>query len=46
MNSQFNEKELLKLFKKFQELDEGSAGLLTNKEMLNLAEFKYTPFRS
>ena len=45
MNSQFNENELFKLYKKFQELDEQTAGVLTNQELLNLSEFKFTPFR-
>lgn len=46
MNSQFNEKELLRLYKKFQDLDEHSKGVLTNRQLLNLPEFKYTPFRT
>jgi hypothetical protein len=46
MNSQFNEKELLKLYQKFQELDEDNAGALTNKQLLNLDEFRFTPFRT
>lgn len=46
MNSQFNEKELLKLYQKFGELDETKQGKITNKELLNLAEFRFTPFRS
>jgi Ca2+-binding EF-hand superfamily protein len=46
MNSQFNEKELLKLYKKFSELDEDNHGELTNRQLLNLPEFRFTPFRS
>jgi len=45
MNSQFQEDELLKLYEKFQTLDENTAGVLTNQQLLNLDEFKYTPFR-
>ena len=41
-----NEKELLRLYKKFQDLDEHSKGVLTNRQLLNLPEFKYTPFRT
>ena len=41
-----NEAELVKLYKKFQELDEDQTGTLTNKQLLNLAEFRYTPFRT
>lgn len=46
MNSQFNESELLKLYKKFQDLDDDGTGSLTNKQLLNLDEFKYNPFRT
>lgn len=46
MNSQFNESELLKLYKKFQDLDDDSTGSLTNRQLLNLDEFKYNPFRT
>ncbi len=41
-----NEHELLKIFKKFQELDVTGRNMLTNKEFLELPELKYTPFRS
>ena len=41
-----NEKELLKLYRKYQELDLESKGVITNQELLNLDEFKFTPFRS
>ena len=41
-----NEGELLKLYKKYQELDVTGRGLLTNKEFLDLPELRYTPFRS
>jgi hypothetical protein len=34
------------LYKKFQELDDEVKGVLTNKQLLNLPEFRYTPFRS
>ncbi|CDW79282.1 calcineurin b subunit [Stylonychia lemnae] len=46
MNTQFNELELLKLYRKFKELDIIKRGQLTNKEFLNLPELKYNPFRS
>ncbi|TNV76445.1 hypothetical protein FGO68_gene8344 [Halteria grandinella] len=45
MNTQFNENELLKLYKKFLQLDSTGRGILTNREFLELPELKYTPFR-
>ena len=46
MNSQFKEKELRKLYEKFLQLDEDNQGMLTNIQLLNLPEFKFTPFRT
>lgn len=37
---------MLKIYKKFQELDVKGRSVLTNREFLELAELKYTPFRS
>lgn len=36
---------MLKLYKKFIQLDVNNRGVLTNKEFLELPELKYTPFR-
>lgn len=46
INTLFDERDIYKLYIKFQKLEPNEEGLISNTQLLELPEFKYCPFRN